>query len=266
MVAFVLFLSLLLQLLTIYFALRLIRLTGRSLAWGLIAGAIALMALRRGISLVEILATGQPFSGEFTPELVALVISALMAVGIARITPVFEEIRAVADRLHESEEKYHSVVNAMAEGLVLEDAEGRIVAVNPAAENILGRKAEELIGMTSNDPSWQAVHEDETPFLGPDHPISVALNTGFSQKEIVMGIQQPHGSLRWISINSEAVLDSKIGKPKAAVVTFRDITERKKADQIIAKYAKGLENAMRQTLAAIYLQHGRSERPLHVRP
>jgi len=43
------------QFAAVNFSLRMIKITGRSLAWSFIAGAIALMALRRGISLSHIL-------------------------------------------------------------------------------------------------------------------------------------------------------------------------------------------------------------------
>lgn len=46
----VLIMSLILQFVAVFFALRLIKITGKSMAWSLIAIAISLMAARLGIS------------------------------------------------------------------------------------------------------------------------------------------------------------------------------------------------------------------------
>ncbi|HEX8987673.1 MAG TPA: ATP-binding protein [Rhodocyclaceae bacterium] len=102
-VTFVLAASLLLQFLAAYFALRLIKVTGRSLAWSLIAAAITLMAIRRGISLAEILASGSAARQDLPVELIALAISVLMALGIERIAPIFKGLKATTDQLRERE-------------------------------------------------------------------------------------------------------------------------------------------------------------------
>jgi PAS domain S-box-containing protein len=66
--------------------------------------------------------------------------------------------------LEETEERYRSVVSAMAEGVVLQDLSGAIVTCNRSAEHILGLTIDQLRGVTSMDPRWQAIHEDGSPF------------------------------------------------------------------------------------------------------
>jgi hypothetical protein len=88
LVVTVLIISLILQYLAVYFLFRLIRGRGTGLGWSLIAVAITLMALRCGVS------AGQMFIFDTSPcpglaiELIALAISALMVLGIERITPI----------------------------------------------------------------------------------------------------------------------------------------------------------------------------------
>ncbi len=106
LIPYILLLSIILQFIAVYFALRLIKITGSSLAWSLIAAAIALMALRRSVSLGEMLVLGMEKQPDLAVELIALAISGLMAVGIGRITPVFAKQRSISDRLHESETRY----------------------------------------------------------------------------------------------------------------------------------------------------------------
>ena len=49
---------------------------------------------------------------------------------------------------------------ALSEGVVLHLASGEIAACNPAAERILGLTQDQMMGRTSIDPRWRAVHED----------------------------------------------------------------------------------------------------------
>ncbi|MEJ2403244.1 MAG: PAS domain S-box protein [Candidatus Thiodiazotropha sp.] len=102
----ILIISLLLQIVAVYFALRLIRITDRSLVWSLIAAAIALMAVRRGITLGQIFLTEGAALPDLSAELVALVISILMAIGIERITPIITHLQEDSRRLSDSETRY----------------------------------------------------------------------------------------------------------------------------------------------------------------
>ena len=56
------------------------------------------------------------------------------------------------DVLRINEERYRSVVTAMAEGVVVQDASGAILACNPRAEQILGLTVAQMQGRTSVDP------------------------------------------------------------------------------------------------------------------
>jgi signal transduction histidine kinase len=91
----VLAISILLQITAAVLALRLIRITGKSVAWNLIAIAVFLMAIRRLITLSEMY-SGQSMPAvltDLTAETVALFTSALMLVGIALIAPLFLSIK-----------------------------------------------------------------------------------------------------------------------------------------------------------------------------
>ncbi|MEJ2070200.1 MAG: GAF domain-containing protein [Syntrophobacterales bacterium] len=104
LVAAILTLSILLQVTAALLALRLIRVTQAKSAWVLIAAAISLMALRRSITLFQMIFLEAPTTVDLTVEVVALVISILMVLGIAWIAPVFISIKKAEEtrRLNES--------------------------------------------------------------------------------------------------------------------------------------------------------------------
>jgi PAS domain S-box-containing protein len=137
------------------------------------------------------------------------------------------------EALRESEERYRSVITAMQEGVVLLGGDGCIRACNASAERILGLSAEEIMGRTTLDPRWRAIHEDGSVFPGETHPVMVTLRTGRPCSNVVMGFRKPNGELTWVSINSQPLLRGNEPTPYAVVASFSDITERKKTEEAL---------------------------------
>jgi len=105
----ILFLSILLQLTAAFLALRLVWVTGKSPAWALIAAGISLMALRRGITLYQLVFWEVPTPLDRTAELVGLAISALMVVGIAWIAPLFRGLKNTTEALRLNESRLEAL-------------------------------------------------------------------------------------------------------------------------------------------------------------
>ena len=135
--------------------------------------------------------------------------------------------------LRSSEQRYGSVITAMAEGVVVQDTTGAIVSWNRSAETILGLSGEQLAGRSSIDPRWHCIHEDGRLFPGSDHPAMVTLRSGVAQTDVVMGVNAPDGSLHWISINTQPIYEPDSESPQAVVATFKDITLRRSQEQAL---------------------------------
>jgi PAS domain S-box-containing protein len=161
------------------------------------------------------------------------------------VRDVTERQRAEA-ALHESEERYRSVIAAMAEGVVLQEANGEIRTCNASAERILGLSQEQMMGKTSLDFGWRSIREDGSPFPGHEHPAMVTLATGEPCANVIMGVNKPDGSLTWISINSQPLFHRGSDRPAAVVASFSDITDRFEAQQALrhseARYRAILED------------------------
>ena len=65
-----------------------------------------------------------------------------------------------------SEKKYRQLFETMAQGVVYQAADGRIISANPAAERILGITLDQMMNMTSLDPGWKTVKEDGSKLSG----------------------------------------------------------------------------------------------------
>jgi serine/threonine-protein kinase len=156
------------------------------------------------------------------------------------------EPKSTQEALAESEERYRSVIATMQNGIVLLDSNGGIRACNASAERILGLTAEQMMGRTSLDPRWQAIHEDGSPFPGDTFPAAVTLRTGQPRSDIVMGVHKPDGELTWISINSQPLFLPDETTQAGAVASFTDITAHKRTDDLLKETAGKLAEANRR--------------------
>ena len=123
-----------------------------------------------------------------------------------------------------SAELFRAIIDHLAEGVVIQDATGRVITANPAAEAILGVPRAELIGTMPTDARWNAIREDGSPWTG-DYPSLVTLATGAPQREVIKGVQRPDGRRVWLSLSTRLVeLPAEYGG-RGAVSSFLDVTE-----------------------------------------
>jgi PAS domain S-box-containing protein len=131
----------------------------------------------------------------------------------------------------------------MAQGVVYQSADGKIISANPAAGRILGLTLDEMQGRASIDPRWRAIHEDGSDFPGQTHPAMVALQTGREARDVVMGVYNPRTESHvWISINAVPKIEPGDDKPCQVYTTFDDITDRKQAEERLADYQRRLRS------------------------
>ena len=141
--------------------------------------------------------------------------------------------RRAEEALRNNEARFRTVVSALDEGIILQDADGVIQASNEAAERIFGLSAEDLWGRTAMDVSWRMVREDGSPFPRTDLPAMRTLRTGEPMSHVVVGLEQPEGALTWISLNTYPLRNPEERAPHAVVSSFTDITERKRAEDAL---------------------------------
>ncbi len=142
--------------------------------------------------------------------------------------------------------------DALPLGIVYQDAQGQIVAANPAAEKALGLSIDQMRGATSIDPRWHAVREDGTPFPGLEHPAMVALRTRQAVRDVVMGIFNPQlDSQIWINICATPILDEAGDQTIGVYTVFQDITAHKQAEAALGE-ARQLSDDLINGLPGIF--------------
>jgi PAS domain S-box-containing protein len=144
------------------------------------------------------------------------------------------ERKRAEEALRASEERHRLLAETMLQGVVHQDADGRIIAMNPAAERILGRTREEYLGSSSVREERGTIREDGSPFPGLEHPAMVALRTGRPLHGVVMGVFNPReGAHRWISIGAVPLFRPGETTASEVYTVFEDITERKRAEEAL---------------------------------
>ena len=135
--------------------------------------------------------------------------------------------------VRDSEEHYRMLFETMLQGVVYQDARGTITSMNPAAQRILGKTAKELVGQTAIAAERETIRQDGTPFPPTEHPAMLALRTGASIRDVVMGIFNPReNGYRWIKVSAVPVFrrGPAESKPYQVYTLFDDITERRVVD------------------------------------
>ncbi|MEA2080707.1 MAG: sigma 54-interacting transcriptional regulator [Pseudomonadota bacterium] len=144
------------------------------------------------------------------------------------------------------------ILEAAGEGIYGLDCEGKTTFLNPAAAHMLGFDTDALIGQ----PMHALLHHtrpDGSPFPKEKCPIYAAFKDGTVHHVDDEVFWRKDGSSFPVDYTSTPILEN--GKLAGAVVVFKDITERKQAEQELRKAYAEVEQ-MKERLEAenVYLQ------------
>ncbi len=145
---------------------------------------------------------------------------------LAMITDITDR-RLASVALRNSNQRMASVFNAVTNGLVVQDKSGHILENNAAAARILAACPS---GRGAN--LWPAVRENGAAFEQHEHPVHLALSSGNSVRDVVMGVAQLDGTLSWLSVNTEPIRDEH-GNVVMAVSSLTDITYHKRSEDAL---------------------------------
>ncbi|THB80389.1 MAG: PAS domain S-box protein [Desulfobacteraceae bacterium] len=152
-----------------------------------------------------------------------------------------------AQQRKEAESMHSDLFHNMTVGVVYQDKSGGIINANKASQEILGLSLEQMQGRSSVDPRWQTIYEDGSAFPGEKHPSMVALKTGKSVNDVVMGVFNPKDNKNhWLLVNSTPQFKENTLEPYQVFTTFIDITERIIAEKNLLQLNDTLENQVEE--------------------
>ncbi|HEX8848336.1 MAG TPA: PAS domain S-box protein [Gemmatimonadaceae bacterium] len=148
------------------------------------------------------------------------------------------------DALRENEERFRTLVDSLADGVVLQLADGTIASCNAAAVRITGLTGDQMTGRAPRPDGWLAVDEHRSRFDMREHPSIVALRTGRPSARM-MGIEDGTNPLRWISVTAVPLFMRGTRAPYAAVSSVVDVTDRVRAAETERTARQAAEDASR---------------------
>ncbi|MBE9063642.1 PAS domain-containing sensor histidine kinase [cf. Phormidesmis sp. LEGE 11477] len=146
--------------------------------------------------------------------------------------------------------QYQLILNAVGEGVYGLDLEGNVTFVNPAAAAMIDWDMKELIGQSMHRVLHHS-HLDGTHYHKESCPIYAALHDGSTHRvtsEVFWRKDGTNFPVEYISTPLRDEQKQVIG----AVVTFRDITQRKWAEAVLQQTNEDLEEKVRSRAAELY--------------
>ncbi len=229
--------SVLLQFAAVAMSLRLLPLTRRRIPWILLAGGMLLMAVRRVLHLHDVLLVGALTPEHTWPsEALALATSLLIVVGLARIRPLFIELRRHEERLGHEVRHLQTILDSLGEPAYV---------VEPDSHEILfaNLPAQAAFGTLAGARCYRALHGRSAPCV-PCGCAAAARGAAPETREWQMHCRD---SGRWYHMVNRSI--EWTGGRRACLELCYDITERKRHEQELANYSGRLERA-NLTLAA----------------
>ena len=152
-----------------------------------------------------------------------------------------DELEANQATLAQAEERTRLILGAVAEGIWGFDAEGHTSFINPTALNMFGYTQEEL-GDAMHERVHYA-HPDGSHYPLEQCPMFLTAQDGEARRVNDEVLWRKDGSSFPVEYDTSAIF--KDGQLFGSVVVFRDITERKQAEQAIREAKEVAEEATR---------------------
>lgn len=140
---------------------------------------------------------------------------------------IIAEKTELAKSLRSSEQRLQGILDTMAEGVGIIDANGQMVYANSMAQRILGLDEQEIKKRTFGDKSWQNLRLDGSLLPNEEHPMAMMMQTAQPVYDQEIAVQPPNADRMYISINAAPIFDDA-GKLSGGIGTFMDVTNRRK--------------------------------------
>ncbi len=152
------------------------------------------------------------------------------------------------DQLESERTKLATILDTALSGIVVADEQARITYANPIVKDLYGQipigeeiESRRQLGMC---------YPDGTPYEPRDMPLVRSALDGVALTGVEVLIQRSDGETRHVLLNTNALRDGQ-GKVMGAVGVFHDITELRRAEQIVREARDSLEQRVQERTAEL---------------
>lgn len=122
-----------------------------------------------------------------------------------------------------------SVLEAMAEGVLVVREDGCLVTANGPAAKLLGLDAASL-PCPDFLQQWPLVRVDGVPYSAEENPFRAAFREGAPRHSLLLGVTRPDGARRWLSCGIYPVPSPNPGEPRLLIAAFEVLALQRQAD------------------------------------
>jgi diguanylate cyclase (GGDEF)-like protein/PAS domain S-box-containing protein len=130
---------------------------------------------------------------------------------------------------HAAELRYRELMEMIDKGIVVRDAQGNIIHVNPAAMRILNIRDGATLEEDLRADNWQTFDEHGREVSEKEQPATYALRTGKIVESTVLGFYNKRvRQLKWLSVTCVPQFAPGASCPEQVLSLFSDVTELKR--------------------------------------
>jgi diguanylate cyclase (GGDEF)-like protein/PAS domain S-box-containing protein len=147
------------------------------------------------------------------------------------------------DALAEREKRFRALIENGSDGIALVAPDGAITYASPSSDRILGYSSEELVQLNA----FELVHPDDLAAMG-ETTARLLTQPGASETNL-RRFRHRDGSWRWL----ESTATNLLHEPavSAIVANYRDVTERKRAEEALRESEEQFRSIQESALDAI---------------
>jgi PAS domain S-box-containing protein len=177
---------------------------------------------------------GKVITGLFSAQIIKLSSGPCILSSINDIT----ERKQAEEELRVALAKYKTLFDCFPLGINVTDEAGNILETNPTAQKLLSVPQDEQNKRDIDSHEWRIVRADGTPMPSDEYASVRALKQKCIVENVEMGIVKSNKTITWINVTA-APLPLK---GHGVVITYNDITERKRAEESLKESEEKFKN------------------------
>jgi diguanylate cyclase (GGDEF)-like protein/PAS domain S-box-containing protein len=140
-----------------------------------------------------------------------------------------------------------AILRTIGEGLYQVDANGRLVYLNPAGEQLLGYSAADVLGQSAHDLVHTGLHDGRS--CADDCPLVQVATANGARQNASECLRRKDGSLLSVEYTASPLI--QYGAIHGAVVVFRDVGERRRMEQALRDSEERYRNLVEKSRGLI---------------
>lgn len=176
---------------------------------------------------------------------------------LAVMRDVTESYRT-AMALRESEARYRDLLETIPVGIVVHDVQGRVIDHNSTALTILGLTHVQLRELDARNEHPEMIAEDGRSLQLERYPVNLVIADQRPVRNALVG-WRPYSEQdpRWFLVNADPVFAD--GRLRQVRVSFTEVTDRKQAEDLLARHRERLAEEVRARTAELETAKNQAE-------